>query len=231
MTKKKAAPVVSRATVASKAAPKTAAKAPAKAVSPTAAKAVPAKAASHTPAKAVSHANAKPPAKTAPPAGPPPGMLQMKSWALAMKLFGERRFADACAAFKEASRGPNFQVADKARSYAQICERKMSGPEPQLKTAEDHFNYGVERLNARDLDRARTHLERARDLDPDGDHILYTLALCNGLSGDGNGACENLKRAIALEPRNRIMARQDAEFALLAGQFPSLRSLLGNGGY
>jgi Flp pilus assembly protein TadD len=81
-------------------------------------------------------------------------------------------------------------------------------------------------MNARDMDKARHHLERALELEPAGDHILYTIALCRGLSGDGNGACENLKRAISLEPKNRILARQDPEFSALALQIPALRALL-----
>jgi len=57
--------------------------------------------------------------------------------------------------------------------------------------------------------------------------VLYVIsALGCGFAGDGNGACENLKRAIDLEPRNRILARQDPEFSALASQFPGLRALL-----
>ena len=160
-----------------------------------------------------------------------PAALQLTAWGQAMQFFGQRKFSEARDRFREAAGGPDSQVADKARSYLQICERKTSGADLQLRTAEDHFNYGVERMNARDLERAMVHLERARILEPEGDHILYTLALCSGLKGDGTGACENLKLAIALEPRNRILARQDTEFAALASQFPGLRSLLGNDGY
>ena len=57
-------------------------------------------------------------------------------------------------------------------------------------------------------------------------YILFTLALCCGLAGDGGGACENLKRAIAIEPRNKVLARQDPDFLLLAQQIPDLRALL-----
>jgi tetratricopeptide (TPR) repeat protein len=165
-------------------------------------------------------------AKTAVQEPVSPVAMQLKRWNEAVRLFTQRNFDEACALFREVAAGPDSQVADKARSYLQICERKISRPDLQLRTSEDHFNYGVERMNARDLERARFHLERALGLEPDGDHILYTLSLCSGLAGDGSGACENLKRAIALEPRNRIMARQDAEFAALAGQYPALRAML-----
>jgi hypothetical protein len=157
-----------------------------------------------------------------------PGARQLKTWEDAVRLFAERRFAEARDLFHNVSGGPDTQIADKARSYLQICERKTAKPELQFQSAEDHFNYGVERMNARDMESARFHLGRALGIEPDGDHILFTLALCCGLSGDGSGACENLKRAISIEPRNRILARQDPEFSALASQFPALRALLGS---
>lgn len=157
-----------------------------------------------------------------------PGAKQLQAWEKAVRLFTERRYSEACELFREAAAGLDTQIADKARSYFQICERKTSTPDLQLHTAEDHFNYGVERMNARDIELARFHLGRALGIEPNGDHILFTLALCCGLAGDGHGACENLKRAISIEPRNRILARQDPEFSALAAQFPALRALLGS---
>jgi Tfp pilus assembly protein PilF len=152
--------------------------------------------------------------------------LQMKQWEEAVQLFSQKKFSAAHARFAEAASGPAAHIADKARSYAQICSRKMNGGDVDLQTADDHFNYGVERLNARDMDVARRHLDHALAMEPNGEHILFTLALCCGLAGDGAAACENLKRAIALEPKNRILARQDPEFLALAQQLPALRALL-----
>jgi len=151
---------------------------------------------------------------------------QMRAWEDGVRQFSLKKFSAAHAHFKEAAAGPAAHIADKARSYAQICERRTSEPALELKTAEDHFTYGVERLNARDMQTARKHLDRALALDPNAEHILFTLALCCGLAGDGDGACENLKRAIALEPRNKVLARQDPEFLGLAQQMPNLRALL-----
>lgn len=152
--------------------------------------------------------------------------LQMKHWEQAVHSFSQRKFAQAHARFEEAVHGPAAHIADKARSYASICARKMDDSEVKLQTADDHFNYGVERLNARDMSVARHHLDRALALEPHGEHILFTLALCCGLAGDAAAACENLKRAIDLEPKNRILARQDPEFLALAQQMPALRALL-----
>jgi tetratricopeptide (TPR) repeat protein len=159
--------------------------------------------------------------------GPSPAELQLKSFEHAVRLFAQRKLAEARDGFVESAKGPAAHISDKARSYIQVCERRTAGVESMRNlSAEDHFNHGVERLNARDVEQARAHFGRALTQQPDADHILYTMALCCGLAGDGNGACENLKRAIHLEPRNRILARQDPEFLALASQFPALRLLL-----
>jgi tetratricopeptide (TPR) repeat protein len=157
---------------------------------------------------------------------PRPADAQLKTWNQAVQLFSQRRFEEAVPLFRAAAEGPAVNVADKARSYEQICIRQCARPQVDFRTAEDHFYYGVERLNARDLKQAENHLAQALQLQPEGDHILYTMALCCGFAGDGNGAYENLKRAIDLEPKNRVMAKQDSEFTLLAQQFPALRALL-----
>jgi tetratricopeptide (TPR) repeat protein len=166
------------------------------------------------------------PPKDLPQDLPRPTDLQLNTWNDAVQMFSQRRFEEALPLFREASRGPAVHVADKARSYEQICLRHCTWTQVEFRTAEDHFYYGVERLNAGDLPQARNHLSLALKLQPEGDHIYYTLALCCGYDGDGNGACENLKRAIDLEPRNRVMAKQDSEFTGLAQQFPALRMLL-----
>jgi len=151
--------------------------------------------------------------------------VQLKAYDRAVQLFSQRNLTEARDRFLEAAKGPAPHIADKARTYVQVCERRTASEVP-ISTAEDHFNYGVERLNARDVERARHHFDRALMLQPDADHVLYTMALCCGFAGDGIGAYENLKRAIDLEPRNRILARQDPEFLALALQLPVLRSLL-----
>ena len=165
--------------------------------------------------------------KTAGVVEPPnPFEVQLKIYEQAVQLFSQRKLAEARDRFLEVAKGPAPHISDKARSYVQVCERRTGGTQVKLSTAEDHFNYGVERLNARDVELAKHHLGRALAMQPDADYVLYTLALCCGLAGDGNGACENLKRAIDLEPRNRFLARQDSEFSALAAQFPGLRALL-----
>lgn len=169
------------------------------------------------------------PALVVPPAAQSlsPAQLQIQAFERAVRHFSAQQFAEALAAFAEVTKGPAADVSQRARSYIQVCERRLAVPSLKFRSADDHYNYAVERLNARDLDKARQHLASALKLQPRGEHILYTLGICCGLAGDGTGAYENLKLAIEIDPRNRVHARQDSHFAAAAEHFPNLRSLVG----
>jgi hypothetical protein len=62
-------------------------------------------------------------------------------------------------------------------------------------------------------------------LEPDSDHIHYALAVAHGLLGDAHRAHEHLRRSIELEPKNRLMARQDPDLSSIASQ-PQFQALL-----
>ena len=145
---------------------------------------------------------------------------QLGSFEAAMKLFHARDFRPARGLFLQAAEGPERDVANRARLHAAMCDRRLEQATPNLRSAEDYYTYGVAQINARNVAEARAHLERALQLAPGADHIYYALALAQALGGDLASAHESLKRAIELEPRNRIMARQDADFVPLANQPP-----------
>ena len=145
---------------------------------------------------------------------------QLSSFEAAMKLFHTRKLKDARELFQTAANGPERDVAQRARLHIAMCDRRLQQPTLQLGSAEEHYNYGVALINSRNIAEARKHLERALEMAPGSDHIHYALALAQALSGDVMNAYENLKRAIELEPRNRLIARQDADFTPLANQPP-----------
>jgi tetratricopeptide (TPR) repeat protein len=157
---------------------------------------------------------------TAANAAPAPGQRQLAAFEAAMKHFHARQFQEAKALFEQASGGPERDVAQRARLHIAMCERRIGQPAVQLRTAEEYYNYGVALLNARKTPEARTHLEKALEIAPGSDHIHYALALAQALSGDLTNAHDNLRRAIELEPRNRVIARQDADFASILSQPP-----------
>jgi Flp pilus assembly protein TadD len=142
-----------------------------------------------------------------------------------MRRFHARQFTEARALFQQAAAGAQRDVAQRAELHIAMCERRLQQTAVSFGTAEECYNYGVALINARNVVEARTHLEKALAMAPGSDHIHYALALAQALSGDLASAQENLRRAIELEPRNRLIARQDADFAPLAKQ-ASIHSLL-----
>jgi tetratricopeptide (TPR) repeat protein len=153
---------------------------------------------------------------------------QLKSFEHAIRLFHAQKFAEARDLFTKAMDGPNREMAHNAQLHIRMCERRLATPSVELKTADDHYNYAVALINSRNLNPAQQHLETALKMDSSADHVHYALALCRGLSGDLQGAYENLRRAIELQPRNRIAARQDADFASFSN-FPPIQQLLSVG--
>ncbi len=152
-------------------------------------------------------------------------ITQLAAFEAAMRLFHARELGEARVLFQQAATGAERDVAQRAQLHIAMCNRRLQQTTVSFGTAEEYYNYGVALINARSLTEARTHLEKALEIAPESDHIHYALALAQALSGDLAGAHENLRRAIELEPRNRLIARQDADFAPLAHQ-AVFRSLL-----
>ena len=160
------------------------------------------------------------PATKAEPARTANALTQLAAFEAAMKLFHARQLTEARALFQQASTGAERDVAQRAQVHIAMCDRRLQHTMVSFGTAEECYNYGVALINARNVAEARTHLEKALAIAPGSEHIHYALALAQALSGDLAAAHENLRRAIELEPRNRLIARQDADFAPLTNQAP-----------
>jgi tetratricopeptide (TPR) repeat protein len=150
---------------------------------------------------------------------------QLAAFEAAVKLFHARKFRQAREQFRGAINGLDRAIADKAELHIRMCDRRLETQAVILKTPEEHYNYAIMLINSRELGTARQHLQKALAQEPDADHVYYALAVCCGLSGDRQGAYENLKRAINIEPKNRVRARQDADFTAISQQ-PPLDGLL-----
>ncbi len=150
---------------------------------------------------------------------------QLRRYEEAYRLFRSQSYPLAKTAFELAIDGPQRELTHNARLHVAMCERRMQSSQVDFSTAEEHYNYAISRLNVRDLSVARRHFEAALAMAPSGDHIFYGLSLCCGLGGDYQGCYENLKRAIDLQPRNRLVARQDPDFNTIV-QHPVFHQLL-----
>ena len=154
-----------------------------------------------------------------------PRPSQMESFGEGMRLFHVRQLGPARELFLAASSGPDRAVSHRAALHARMCQSRLESSGVVLSTPEDRYNYAITLINSRDFAGAQEHLRCALAAEPSADHVLYALAACQGLTGDFQGAYENLKRAIDLQPRNRLAARQDPDFAPFAGQTAFARLL------
>jgi tetratricopeptide (TPR) repeat protein len=153
------------------------------------------------------------------------GHSQMQSFEEGMRMFHVRKFQQAREFFLQAMRGADRAVSHRAGLHARMCEQRLESAGPLLNTPDEHYNYAITLINSRDLVKAQKHLRAALDADSAADHVFYALAACQSLGGDLQSAYENLKRAIDLQPRNRLAARQDPDLAALAGH-PAFTRLL-----
>lgn len=152
---------------------------------------------------------------------------QMQVYEAAIRLFRTGNYREAREWFMKAGKGPDRGVSHRAELHARMCERRSQAAPDVPNTVEDHYNYAVAMINVRDLQRAREHLHCALQLDLRADHVYYALGLCEALAGNLQVAYESLKTAIELQPRNRVAARQDADFAPFVHQAPLDRLLSG----
>ncbi len=150
---------------------------------------------------------------------------QMKAYEQAIRLFREQQLEEARPLFEQAASGPAAPVAHNARLHLAICQRRSQTITLAFHSPDEHYNYAVERINAGNIQEGRQHLLIAQKDMPNSDDVLYALAACDALSGDVPAAYENLKRAIDINPRNRMNARQDPDFTE-AARNPLLQQLL-----
>jgi tetratricopeptide (TPR) repeat protein len=103
------------------------------------------------------------------------------------------------------------ELVERARLYLRVCERETSRQPATPTTPEERVYAATVSLNSGDHDAALDHLTRALDDDPESDHAHYIMAVALSMRGRPDNALEHLRQAIALNPENRSLARQDPD--------------------
>ena len=109
------------------------------------------------------------------------------------------------------------ELNERVRLYLNVCRRLTTPVGPPPKTLEERLFASTLALNGGRYDEAISHLHLARDEDPDNDHALYMLAVAHAQRGELAAAVAHLERAIAVNPENRSLARQDPDLDPLRG--------------
>jgi tetratricopeptide (TPR) repeat protein len=114
------------------------------------------------------------------------------------------------------------ELLERARLYLKVCERELEPREPTPKSADEWVYAATVALNAGNEPLAEQHLQRALTENPRHDHAHYMMALANARRSDAPAALDHLRQAVALNPENRSLARQDPDLEALRDE-PAFR--------
>lgn len=134
----------------------------------------------------------------------------------AVELLNNNHLAKARKTFEKLAETATPDLAQRARMYRKVCEQRISRPKLELKSAEDHYNYGVQLANQGFLDEAEQYLLKALQLGPQFDYVHYALASTCALREDPEQAMAHLEHAIELNDQNRYLAQNDPDFDSLS---------------
>jgi tetratricopeptide (TPR) repeat protein len=109
------------------------------------------------------------------------------------------------------------EVHERVRLYLNICQRLATQRQPAPQTIDERLFAATLAINGGRYDEALSHLRLVRDVDPDNDHALYMLAVSHAQRGEHAEAIAHLERAIAMNPENRGLARNDPDLEPLRG--------------
>jgi tetratricopeptide (TPR) repeat protein len=103
------------------------------------------------------------------------------------------------------------ELHERVRLYLNICQRQVTQREASPQTIDERLYAATLAINGGQYDQAIAHLRLVRDEDPDNDHALYMLAVAHAQRDEHAEAVAHLERAIALNPENRALARNDPD--------------------
>ena len=103
------------------------------------------------------------------------------------------------------------ELHERVRLYLNICRRQATQREASPQTIDERLYAATLAINGGQYDQAIAHLRLVRDEDPDNDHAIYMLAVAHAQRQEHAEAVAHLERAIALNPENRALARNDAD--------------------
>jgi len=146
-----------------------------------------------------------------------------------LKALQRKNFASASTAFRQVlEQFPDErELHERAQLYLNVCEREV-GPKAKIpRTVNDRILAATVAVNQRRPDEAVSLLRGAASSHRTDDRLHYLLAIAHALRSDSDLAAKHLAKAIALNPDNRIQARQEPDFDVVRGSQPFIDALSG----
>jgi tetratricopeptide (TPR) repeat protein len=139
----------------------------------------------------------------------------LRDYTQALELLHNAEAAKAMEAFQKvaaAAGGAEPELADRARTYAGVCARKLAPAEPMPEMADGLYYRSIVHMNDGRLDTAAQLIDRALQHDPAAARYLYVRASVRAMQGSREAALEDLRQAIAGDVQFRFQAANDPDF-------------------
>jgi tetratricopeptide (TPR) repeat protein len=111
-----------------------------------------------------------------------------------VQLLQQAKYDKALAAFEKLLPTAPPEILERCKMYMATCRRQLERPSLAFLTPEERYDYAVSQLN------------------PRADYAYYGLAVLDSITGRSQDCLNNLSKAIALNPKNRLQARSDNDF-------------------
>lgn len=119
------------------------------------------------------------------------------------------------------------ELHERAKLYLNVCERHEAPKDKAPRGSDARILAATVALNRRNLDEALSLLRGAAASNAGDDHVQYMLAMTHALLGNPEASATHLEKAIALNPDNRLQARQEPDFDLVRASKPLVNLLAG----
>lgn len=104
------------------------------------------------------------------------------------------------------------ELADRARIYLAIAQKRPRRDTVSLKTFEDHFQYAVYKINQGNPAAALKILEKALEFKTEEGKVFYLMADASVLAKDLEPALEHLRKAVQKDKVFAILAQNEPDF-------------------
>lgn len=149
----------------------------------------------------------------------------MKKFEEGVQLLYDKKYEAAATAFEQSiAESDTRQLSDRARQYLQICRDRTE----EADVGDDPYLAAVYEKNSGNLDAASELCKKQGKAVETEEKYAYLMASVHALAEEEDEALSHLARAIELEPKNRVHAYHDPDFASLRGREEFSR-LLGSG--
>jgi tetratricopeptide (TPR) repeat protein len=138
----------------------------------------------------------------------------LAAYGLAVKEFQKGEFEKASESLKSfIEKFPtDREIVDRAKVYLAIAMKRPKKEAVALKGFEDHYRYGVVKINQHDYAGAIKALEKALEFKENEGLVHYLLADVHCLMGEADAALDFLKKAIQKDKNFSVLAQNEPDF-------------------